>query len=221
MTAACAAGKGSGDAPTRPRRGCRPSAQPAASGMTAPRAIAAHDATCAGRALGGGWARAGAGQQKNGAPGKSAPGGRKGIPRRPTPSTGFVCKELIPKAGGGGSGGGVPQSGRLFEFDFPAAKFWVKIFFGGGWVSEPKDPPPPSDKHSLAPPTPSTPFQPPPKWVARGLPPSPPVWPTPVHKGRPGHGGCAPGGAGASKTRSMGPCHAPPPRVCGAAADRR
>ena len=44
--------------------------------------------------------------------------------------------------------GWVPQRGRLFKFDFPSAKFWVKIFLGG-WVSEPKDPPPPSFQQSL------------------------------------------------------------------------
>ena len=49
---------------------------------------------------------------------------------------GFFCKELLPKGGGG------PTKGRLFNFDFPSATFWVKIFLGG-WVSEPKDPPPP------------------------------------------------------------------------------
>ena len=50
----------------------------------------------------------------------------------------------------GGGSGGVPQRGRLLKFDFPSAKFWVKIFFGVGGVSEPKDPPsPPSYKQSL------------------------------------------------------------------------
>ena len=51
---------------------------------------------------------------------------------------GFVCKEGI--RNGGGSGW-VPQRGRLFKHDFPSAKFWVN-FFWGGWISEPKDPPP-------------------------------------------------------------------------------
>ena len=34
-----------------------------------------------------------------------------------------------------------PTKGRLFKFDFPSAKFWVKIFFG--WVGlRAKRPPP-------------------------------------------------------------------------------
>ena len=48
--------------------------------------------------------------------------------------------------GGGPGGGGSPQRGRLFKVDFPSAKFWVQIVFGGGWVSDPKAPPPPSHK---------------------------------------------------------------------------
>ena len=36
-----------------------------------------------------------------------------------------------------------PTKGHLFKLDFLSAKFWVK-FFWGGWVSEPKAPPPPS-----------------------------------------------------------------------------
>ena len=61
---------------------------------------------------------------------------------------GVVCMDSIRGGGGGGGGsGGVPQRGRLFKFDFPSAKFWVK-FFWGGWISEPKDAPP-SYKQSL------------------------------------------------------------------------
>ena len=48
---------------------------------------------------------------------------------------------------GGGSLGG-SHKGRLFKLDFPLAKFWVKISWGG-WVSEPKDPPPPSYRQNL------------------------------------------------------------------------
>ena len=60
--------------------------------------------------------------------------------------SGFVYKELLPKGGGGGSGG-VPQRGRLFKFDFPSAKFWVKIFFWRVGLRAKR--PPPSYKQSL------------------------------------------------------------------------
>ena len=52
----------------------------------------------------------------------------------------FVYKELIPKGGGGS--GWVPQRGRFFKFDFPSAKFWVKIFLGVGGSQSQKTPPP-------------------------------------------------------------------------------
>ena len=53
---------------------------------------------------------------------------------------GFVDKEVRRKGGRGYWG--VPQRGRLFNFDFPSATFWVKIFFG--WVGfRAKRPPPP------------------------------------------------------------------------------
>ena len=52
--------------------------------------------------------------------------------------SGFVYEELIPKGRGGSVW--VPQKGRLFKFDFPSAKFWVKIWVGGS--QSPKTPPP-------------------------------------------------------------------------------
>ena len=52
---------------------------------------------------------------------------------------GFVYKELMRKGWGVWVG---PTNDRLFKLDFPSAKFWVKIFFLDGWISEPKDPPP-------------------------------------------------------------------------------
>ena len=51
---------------------------------------------------------------------------------------GFMNTELLHKEGGVWVG---PIKGRLFKFDFPSAKFWVKIFFGGGSQSQKTHPP--------------------------------------------------------------------------------
>ena len=54
-----------------------------------------------------------------------------------------------------GGSGGVPQRGRQFKGDFPAAKFCVKIFLGGGGLRARR--PPASYKQSLPMPLPPPP----------------------------------------------------------------
>ena len=46
---------------------------------------------------------------------------------------------------------GGPTKGRLFKVDFPSAKFLGQDFFGVGWVSEAKDPPPLINKACMSP----------------------------------------------------------------------
>ena len=51
------------------------------------------------------------------------------------------------QGGGGGGGGWVgPTEGRLFQFEFPSAKFWVKNFFWVGGSQSQKPPPPPVNR---------------------------------------------------------------------------
>ena len=63
--------------------------------------------------------------------------------------TGFVDKELIPKGVGGGLGGS-HKGAACSILIFPQPKLWSRFFFGGGWVSEPKDPPPSYQQKSAA-----------------------------------------------------------------------
>ena len=66
------------------------------------------------------------------------------------PSALYSAQDLFIRKGGVGGGvggsGAVPQRGRLFKFDFPSAKFWVKIFLG--WMGlGAKRPPPPASSY--------------------------------------------------------------------------
>ena len=59
-----------------------------------------------------------------------------------------LCSGEFHTEGAGGAGWGGPTRGRLSKVGFPSAKFGVKLFSRGGWVSEPKDTPPPDPRTS-------------------------------------------------------------------------
>ena len=61
-----------------------------------------------------------------------------------------LCLQGMDTSVGGGSGG-VPQRGRSFKLDLTLSQVLCQDFFWSRWVSDPKGPPPPSCKQSLAP----------------------------------------------------------------------